>query len=243
MIIDKRIERIQKRILQPLYADITRTLEVTCYKRGPKNHGSNFVGNAVVLSGIETVAQFTDPDSEEKQREFVEKAKSLHKALTPEQKQYLSWRDRRVPGSELARDFMKKYFDSVFSKKELGTRVYELVWAFRNPHMHAFYPYYEKRFNNKTICGGVMWLYGNRTKKTGIRIKTLETRFESKKQKLYRIEDEWFLLCPQILFVYFKRAVERFLEEVLAEKSVQCLFLQNYSRLARRYNLDPVEDP
>jgi len=80
-VIEKVIADFREKLVDPLFADITRTLEVTCYKEGDENHGSNFIGNAVVLSGIETVAQFIDPTSKEKRQDFEKRSKEFCNTL------------------------------------------------------------------------------------------------------------------------------------------------------------------
>jgi hypothetical protein len=84
----------------------------------------------------------------------------------------------------LATDFMKKYFASVFRKKEFGVPLYKLIWEFRNPHMHTFYPYYQKTFGTKKVSGGVDWLYQDPPdKRIGITIEKLEENFDAYKRK------------------------------------------------------------
>jgi hypothetical protein len=90
MDISKAITDLREKLVNPLFADITRTLEVTCHKSDDDNHGSNFVGNAVVLSGIETLAQFLDPNTEEGQRAFREQAKEHYKNIDNVKKKYCS---------------------------------------------------------------------------------------------------------------------------------------------------------
>jgi len=239
MCIQKAITDFSEKLVNPLFADITRTLEVTCHKAGEENHGSNFVGNAAVLSGIETLSQFVDPNTEEEQRAFKEQAKEVYKSIDDEKKKYVTRRYSPSEGSELAKFFMKKYFcASVFQKKEFGVPLYDLIWAFRNPHMHAFYPYFQSTFNNKKITGAVDWLYLDRDKRIGITIKEVEDNLDARKQQLYRVEVDWIRICPQILFVFFKQAVDKFTTEVLDVADIQERFFQNYKRLAGVYGFD-----
>jgi len=239
MCIQKEITDFHEKLVNPLFADITRTLEVTCHKAGDENHGSNFVGNAAVLSGIETLAQFVDPNAEEEQQAFRKQAKEHYESIDDEKKKYLMPRYSASEGSELAETFMKKYFcASVFQKRELGVPLYELIWAFRNPHMHAFYPYYQRTFNTKKISGAVDWLYLDPGKRIGITIMEVEENFDARKQQLYSIEGDWFRICPQILFVFFKRAVDKFIAEVRDIADVQKPFCQNYKRLAESYDFE-----
>jgi len=245
MSIEKAITDFREKLVRPLFADITRTLEVTCHKPGDDNHGSNFVGNAAVLSGIETLAQFFDSNTEEEHRAFRKQAKEQYKSIEKEKKKYVTPRYSPSEGSELAKTFMKKYFcDSVFQKKEFGARipVHDLIWAFRNPHMHAFYPYYQRTFDTKKVCGAVDWLYRDSVKRIGITINEVESEFDARKQQLYRIEGEWFRICPQILFVFFKQAVEKFIAEVRDIDDVQKQFCQNYKRLAESYGFHAYLD-
>lgn len=240
MCIERAIEDFREELLGPLFADIARTLEVTCHKSGEENHGNNFVGNAAVLSGIETLAQFVDPNPEEEQRVFREQAKEHYKSIDNEKKKFLTPRYSPSEGSELAKTFMKKYFCApVFTKKEFGVPLYELIWAFRNPHMHAFYPYYQRTFNTKKVSGAVDWLYLDPGKRIGITIKQVEENFDARKQQLYRIEGDWFRICPQILFVFFKQAVDKFITEVCNDVDVQKRFCENCKRLAEFYDFEP----
>jgi hypothetical protein len=239
MCIQKAITDFREKLVNPLFADITRTLEVTCHKAGVENHGSNFVGNAAVLSGIETLSQFVDPNTEEEQRAFREQAKEHYESLDDGKKKYLTPRYRPSEGSELAKAFMKKYFcASVFQKKEFGVPLYELIWAFRNPHTHAFYPYYQKTFNTKKITGAVDWLYLDSDKRVGITIKEVEDNFDARKQQLYRVDGDCVRICPQILFVFFKQAVDKFIAEVLDVADVQKRFCRNYKRLTESYGFE-----
>jgi hypothetical protein len=236
MCIEMAIHDFRNKLVTPLFEDIRRTLEVTCHKSGDDNHGSNFVGNAVVLSGIETLAQFLDSSTEEEHRAFREQAKEHYKSIDDYKKKYVTPRYGPTDGSALARTFMRRFFcDSVFQKKEFQVPVDELIWAFRNPHMHAFYPFYERTFDANKICGAVDWLYFSPEKRIGMSIKHLEDDFDRLKEHLYTINGNWFRICPQILFVFFKQAVDKFIADVRNVDDVQKLFLQNYKRLARSY--------
>lgn len=239
MCIQKAITDFREKLVNPLFADITRTLEVTCHKAGEENHGSNFVGNAAVLSGIETLSQFVDPNTEEELRAFREQAKEHYKSIDDDKKKYVTPRYSPSKGSELAKTYMKKYFcASVFQTKEFGVPLYDLIWAFRNPHMHAFYPYFQRTFNTKKITGAVDWLYLDPDKRIGITIKEVEDNFDARKQQLYRVEGDWVHICPQILFVFFKQAVDKFIAEVLDVADVQKRFCQNYKRLTEFYGFE-----
>jgi len=112
---------------------------------------------------------------------------------------------------------------------------WSIIWAFRNPHLHAFYPYYQRTFNTKKVTGAVDWLYLDPDKRIGITIKEVEDNFDARKHQLYRIEGDWVRICPQILFVFFKRALDKFIAEVLEVLDVQKQFCQNYKRLAGVY--------
>jgi hypothetical protein len=59
------IGEFTQKVVSPLMADLTRTLEVTYGKTGDQNHGSNFIGNGVVLIGIETIGQCRVPSDSE----------------------------------------------------------------------------------------------------------------------------------------------------------------------------------
>jgi hypothetical protein len=134
---------------------------------------------------------------------------------------------------------MKKYFDALFSEQTtLGVPLHELVWAFRNPHAHSFYPPYQKRFNKKLISGAVDWLYKEPVQRIGITISEIEGDFESHKPKLYKIEGNCFRVCPQILFVFFKRALTEFMNRVRSENEAQRQFLENCNRLSGVYDFD-----
>lgn len=240
-VIEKVITDFRGKLVTPLFADITRTLEVTCHKSGEENHGSNFVGNAVVLSGIETLAQFIDPNTEEQHRAFSKMAKERYRSIIDkETRKYVEPRHNPNQGSKLAMTFMKRYFcASVFRKKEFGVPLYKLIWEFRNPHMHAFYPYYQRTFNTKKFSGAVDWLYLDPDNRIGITIQQVEENFDAHKQKLYCIKVDWFRICPQVLFVFFKQAVNnKFIAEVCNNADVQKGFYENYKRLARCYDFE-----
>ncbi len=229
----------QGKFIVPLTADLARTLEVTCHKPGKENHGSNFIGNTVVLIGIEATSQFTNPYSQEELNRFREEAKRQYEHFGSEAKQYLIPRHSKTDGSQLAIQFMNKYFDTWFSeKKEFGVPLSELVWAFRNPHAHSFYPHYQKRFNDKMISGAVDWLYKDPDQRIGITISEIEGNFDAYKSKLYRIEGCYFRVCPQILFVFFKRALTEFINRVHSDSETQTQFLENYNRLSSVYGFE-----
>jgi hypothetical protein len=233
------LDEFQQKFVAPLTADITRTLEVTCNKSGERNHGSNFIGNTVVLMGIEATSQFINPHSQEELNRFREEAEKQYECLESEPKQYLIPRHSKTDGSQLAKQFMKQYFDAWFSeRKEFGVPLGELVWAFRNPHAHSFYPHYQKRFNDKLISGAVDWLYKNRNQRIGIAISEIEGDFDSFKCRLYRIEGNCFRVCPQILFVFFKRALTEFINRVRSDNETQTQFLESYNRLSGVYGFE-----
>lgn len=128
MDINSVLDNFQQKFVAPLMADITRTLEVTCHKSGEENHGSNFIGNTVVLMGIEAASQFTSPHSQEELNHFRDEAKKQFRNLNSEQQNYLSQRYSIVDGSQLAKLFMKKYFGAWFSgREEFGVPLGELV--------------------------------------------------------------------------------------------------------------------
>lgn len=140
------LDDFHQKFVAPLTEDIRRTLEVTCHKSGEENNGSNFIGNTVVLMGIEATSQFINPHSEEALSQFREAAKQKYGKLDSDSKKYLSPRYSKIDGSQLAKQFMKEYFGDWFSeRKEFGVPLYELIWTFRNPHAHSFYPHYQKR--------------------------------------------------------------------------------------------------
>lgn len=239
MDINAVLNDFQRKFVDPLTADITRTLEVTCHKPGEENHGSNFIGNTVVLIGIEATSQFTNPHSQEELNSFREEAKKQYKRLDSEPKEYLSPRHSITDGSQLAKQFMKNYFDAFFSEQTtLGEPLSELVWAFRNSHAHSFYPYYQKKFKDKLISGAVDWLYKKPDQRIGISISEIEGDFESHRSNLCRIEGHYFHVCPQILFVFFKRALTEFMNRVRSENEAQRQFLENYNRLSSDYGFD-----
>jgi len=235
--INVALDDFEQKFVAPLSADITRTLEVTCHESGEGNQGSNFVGNTVVLMGIEAASQFINPHSKEELSRFRKEADQQFKNLDSEQKKYLTPRYSKTDGSRLAKQFMKEYFGAWFSaRKEFGVPLDELVWAFRNPHAHSFYPHYQKRFKDKLISGAVDWLYKNADQRVGIAIAEIECDFDSLKSKLYRIEGNCFRVCPQILFVFFKRALSEFMHRVRTDNETQTQFLETYKRLSEAYD-------
>lgn len=242
MYLDPLIREFEQKFVEPLTADITRTLEVTCHKSGEDNHGSNFIGNAVVLIGIEAAAQFTSPGTQNEENAFRAASKEQYSSLTSEQKTYLSSRHSKHDGSQLAKQFMKNYFGEWFNERgEFGAPLHELIWAFRNPHAHAFYPYYRRRFNGKEISGAVDWLYKDVDQRTGVTIAEVDAKFDELKANLYKVEGARFRICPQILFVFFKRALARFVEQVRAHHETQAQFIENYSRLSGIYDFEPTQ--
>jgi hypothetical protein len=193
----------------------------------------------VVLIGIEATSQFTNPHTQEEFIRFQEEARHQYQQLDREQKQYLSPRPSKADGSHLAKQFMRKYFEAWFSEqKELGVPLCDLVWAFRNPHAHSFYPYYQKRFDDKTISGAVDWLYKNPDERIGITISEVERAFESYRSKLFKMDGNRFRVCPQVLFVLFKRALLEFRNHIKNDSETRTHFLQNYKRLSDVYNFE-----
>jgi hypothetical protein len=239
--IEALILNFQDKLVLPLIADITRTLEVTCHKSGKQNHGSNFVGNAVVLMGIEAAAQFICQYNSLDDSSFREMAKTQFSNLDTEQKSYLSPKHSKCEGSQLAKQFMKEYFGAWFNnRKEFGVPLNELVWAFRNPHAHAFYPYFRRMFNQAEVSGAVDWLYkdGNQS---GITITEIEENFETLKDKLYIVDGQCFRMCPQILFVFFKQALGRFVERIRTNQDCRTSFSNSYHRLGGIYGFEPTQ--
>lgn len=241
MDIEALILNFQEKLVLPLAADITRTLEVTCHKSGEQNHGSNFVGNAVVLMGIEAVAQFICPHNFLDDSSFRETAKRQFSNLSVEQKSYLSQKRSKCEGSQLAKQFMKEYFGAWFNeRKAFGVPLNEVVWAFRNPHAHAFYPYFRKMFNQVEVSGAVDWLYKD-ANQSGITIAEIEENFETLKDKLYRVDGQCFRMCPQILFVFFKQALVNFVERIRTDQECRASFYNSYHRLCGIYGFEPTQ--
>lgn len=237
MNINSVLNDFRLKFVDPLLADITRTLEVTCHSSGDENHGSNFIGNTVVLMGIEATSQFINPHSEEELETFRAEAKKQYRNLESGSKAYLSQRLYKIDGSQLAKNFMKHYFDACFTeRREFGVPLDELIWTFRNPHAHTFYPHYRKRINCKEISGAVDWLYRDAHRRIGIRIAEIESQRDSWMSNLYKVERDCFRIRPQILFVFFKRAVTRFLSHVGNNSELQKQFLENYKRLSGVYD-------
>ncbi len=233
------LDEFQQKFVDPLTADITRTLEVTCDKSGEKNHGSNFIGNTVVLMGIEATSQFINPHSQEELNRYREEAEKQYELLDSESKQYLSPRFSKTDGSKLAKQFMEKYFGAWFTEQKIfDVPLGELIWAFRNPHAHSFYPHYQKKFNDNLISGAVDWLYKNPDQRIGITISEIEGEFDSLKSKLYGIEGNCFRVRPQILFVFFKLALTEFMNRVQSDNETQAQFFENYNRLSGVYDFE-----
>jgi hypothetical protein len=192
--------------------------------------------------GIEAAAQFTCPYTQNEQNSFQAAATELYSSLSSEQKTYLSPRHSKCDGSQLASKFMKDYFGEWFNeRKEFGVPLHELIWAFRNLHAHAFYPYYRRRFNDKDISGAVDWLYKDSDQRTGITIAEIDAGFHELKAKLYKVDGEHFHVCPQVLFVFFRRGLDRFKEQVRTHDETQAQFIENYNRLAGIYGFDPTQ--
>jgi hypothetical protein len=83
----------------------------------------------------------------------------------------------------------------------------------------------------------VRWLYLDPVNRVGIRIQQLEADFDNHKGKLYKVEGDWFLICPQIVFVYFKRAVQALVRAVREDATIQKRFIDNWSRLSPSYGV------
>ena len=207
MQVTEALREFQQKLTGPLLSDITRSLEVTCQESGKSNHGNNFIANSVVLMGIEAVAQFLNPRTVQEMEEFRAKAAQAVDSLTGEVRRYVIPKYASVLGSELVRQFIKRFFDRRFSdEKPFGEPLWKWVWEFRNPHAHGFYPFSSKksgRNRNLRINGAVDWLYKDSQARIGISIEEVERSFEEYRKKLYREDGEWFRLCPQVLFVYF----------------------------------------
>jgi len=229
----------------PLFADITRTLEVTCYTSGKNNHGSNFIGNLVVLVAIETIAQFlVDYDKEA----FDAEVKKAQREIGALFKKPLSnfFTPRQSPnggsGSDFAVQFLRDYMGQV-DQKYADADVAKRLWRFRNPHAHAFYPFVD---DTSSLRGSVLWLYRKKRKRVGLRIGKLEKglkrgKFARKLEKhLAVIADRagmsWFVSIPQILFVHLRQAVDLYEATVIRDRSVGDIFVKNYTRLSRAYD-------
>jgi len=189
------------------------------------------------IIGIEATSQFINPHSEEELKRFRADAKKQYANLESGSKEYLSPRFSKTDSPQLAKKFMKEYFGAWFSKRrEFGVPLDELIWAFRNPHAHAFYPHYKKTINCTEISGAVDWLYKDAHRRVGIRIAEIESQVDSwSNLNLYKVEGKCFRICPQILFVFFKRAVTEFLSRVDNNGELQIQFLENYNRLSTVY--------
>jgi hypothetical protein len=134
---------------------------------------------------------------------------------------------------------MKNYFDARFtSEKAFNTPLSELIWAFRNPHAHAFFPYLGKKLDKREVHGAVDWLYKDSEKMIGITIDEVERRFDEYKGNLYRIEGAFFRLCPQVLFVYFKLAVKTYMANLITDEKSRTIFVMNFQRLSALYRFD-----
>lgn len=231
----KLISEFRRTVTEPLCQDIRRVLEVTCHFSGPDNQGSNFLGNLVVLIGIETVARFTNLKTPEEVSKFRLDAEEIYKALDRDKKEFLSYRHEpsMVSGSRLAIDFIKKYFDERFSRTEVnGLTLADIVWKFRNAHSHTFYP-----FIAPDMRGAVKWFYRNPDPKIleGMTIAEIERNFDEAKDCLYNIHDGWFDLCPQILFVYFKRGILSYFDAVETDRTVQMTFQRNFESFLKSH--------
>ena len=116
------------------------------------------------------------------------------------------------------------------------SRCSSTIWAFRNPHAHAFYPYYQQTMSSgKKVSGAVYWAYKDERCEVGVRIAEIDNNFDSCMSDLYKVEGDCFRICPQILFVFFKRAVIEFVNRVRNDSELQTRFLENYKRLSGRY--------
>lgn len=161
-----------------------------------------------------------------------------------------------------AKEFMKKYFSPL---DERYSKCADLIWkVFRQGHVHSFLPksIYEIRANDgqeMEIGSGVHWAYAYFSErfKVGIRISALEealavhgrekvlAKFEIRHLECMRDEEDgsiYFCMCPQILFIDFKKAIGSFERDVRSNKDgMQDRFSQAFDywidRMKLKYSL------
>ncbi len=229
----KEIENFDKKLIRVFREDIKRILEVTCYSSGPKNHGSNFIAILAILVSIETLSQFTNEKSEEELRHFKESAKGKYKILDKETRKFLFPRSapENSSGSHLSLSFIQQYFDPIFSEKIFKEEsLADIIWKYRNPQAHGYYP-----FISNELRGAVDWLFDPVNERKGVRIDKIKKEFHRYKKYLWQINNGWFRLCPQILFVYFEFAIDKYLEDLRTNEKSKNIFIKNYKRLAKQY--------
>ncbi len=149
-----------------------------------------------------------------------------------------------------AKEFMKKYMeidkcvcaDLVKVSPEFKQPLSELIWKFRNSHAHSFYPESEISDN---IRGAVAWLYKNPHIKEGISMLEIEQNFELYQYKLVKIQKDdkdtnvvWLGVCPQVLFVYFKKGITNFLNAIEQDENVFKTFQRNFQNLSKKYDFE-----
>ena len=229
------IDKFREKLIKPACEDIRRILEITCSSSGSENHGPNFIALSAILIVIETISQFTNKIEKKDLNSFKKTAISKYEELDPNIKKFLL--PRFMPedsdGSRLAVTFIKNYFDDIFSRPVNGCNgcLADIVWKYRNPQIHGYYP-----FISEKLRGSVLWLYKEPRNRMGVKIEEVEKEFDSYKNSLYGVEGEYFKLCPHILFVYFKFAIERYLDDIKEKpESIGDNFMKNYKRLADQY--------
>lgn len=111
-----------------------------------------------------------------------------------------------------------------------GQILADVIWKFRNAHTHSYYP-----FITDKIRGAVDWLYADPRNRIGVAIANVEANFNSYSNCLWGLSGEWLRLCPQILFVYFKKGINKYLDSVVADDEVGNIFIKNCENLAEVY--------
>ena len=246
----QEIISFRNEVINPIINDLSKLFDITVGKCGPENSGAQFLGMLGILVGIETIAQFTNPCSD---KEFELEAKKYYKKLSKNTsineaermnvKKYLTCRFHSSEATDLPVNFIKAYFDPIFSNSKPIKKepcLAELIWKFRNTQVHSYRPYLSE---DKKWRGRINWLYFEPKCKIGIGIAVLDQSMRhgqkepvfnlTKKQGDYR----WLEVTVQVLFVHFIWAIERYINQLSIDPPLYKTFIQNYVRLKQQYLL------
>ncbi|KKR06258.1 MAG: hypothetical protein UT34_C0001G0298 [candidate division WS6 bacterium GW2011_GWF2_39_15] len=236
MEIQNKVATLKLKLIDPMIYDITEILNITANKTGQDNHGVQLMAMISVLVAIETVSQFIISEALEA---FVIEAKSIYKGLSKVQKLYTL--PRIIPqGINSPITFMENYFEPIFKNTvmgEINLNLAEMIWKFRNSQAHAFYPF---MLEDRSVRGRVNWMYQKPSERKGISIHEIELLNKTTPQAVYGIEEgekgtKWIAVNVQVLFVYFKIALDKYFQAINSDTAVAEVFLRNYQRLKTLY--------
>ena len=234
----KKFDHIFERWVPAMLEDLRRTLEVTCHFSGDRNSGSNFLGNMVILTGLELLAKLNAPF----RNPIGKKKKAPKKPL----------RFRDIDATKAAKRFIKRYFNPIDPRYG---RFAEMVWImFRNGHVHTFLPKIVMNIPShaSTIFSAVDWAYDDPASRVGITIANLEREIANngRTQVIERLAVKHlslfrdvkgsivFSMCPQIFLIDFKQAIEKFKHDLRTVPYKESLFLRGYNAFRRELEIE-----